>query len=174
VTCLTRPTTARNAATSWRLSSSKLASRTTIPSETSVSRALSSSYHRFTPHFTKNLIHNRLPNVPRPRLSLCILADAADVDRAKQVELEYMTADDLKKCVQLISRQKCYHLFDALRRLNKNKKLVKKLAKKYDAFLSSESLIKQIPRLLGPGLSKGASEQTVLRSVLRVTDIWRL
>merc|ERR1712154_105127 len=34
---------------------------------------------------------------------------------------------------------------------SKNKKLVKKLAKKYDAFLASESLIKQIPRLLGPG-----------------------
>lgn len=43
------------------------------------------------------------------------------------------------------------------RRLNKNKKLVKKLAKKYDAFLASEALIKQIPRLLGPGLSKGTS-----------------
>jgi ribosomal protein L1 len=42
-------------------------------------------------------------------------------------------------------------------RLNKNKKLVKKLAKKYDAFLASETLIKQIPRLLGPGLSKGTS-----------------
>ena len=41
-------------------------------------------------------------------------------------------------------------------RLNKNKKLVKKLAKKYDAFLASEVLIKQIPRILGPGLSKGA------------------
>ena len=39
-------------------------------------------------------------------------------------------------------------------RLNKNKKLVKKLAKKYDAFLSSEALIRQIPRLIGPGLSK--------------------
>ena len=42
-----------------------------------------------------------------------------------------------------------------MRRLNKNKKLVKKLAKSYDAFLASEALIKQIPRLLGPGLSKG-------------------
>jgi len=29
------------------------------------------------------------------------------------------------------------------------------LARKYDAFVSSDSLIKQIPRLLGPGLSKG-------------------
>jgi hypothetical protein len=27
-------------------------------------------------------------------------------------------------------------------------------AKKYDAFLASEALIKQIPRLLGPGLNK--------------------
>lgn len=27
-------------------------------------------------------------------------------------------------------------------------------AKKYDAFLASDALIKQIPRLLGPGLNK--------------------
>lgn len=46
---------------------------------------------------------------------------------------------------------------DDLKKLNKNKKLVKKLAKKYDSFLASEALIKQIPRLLGPGLSKGWS-----------------
>ncbi len=45
---------------------------------------------------------------------------------------------------------------NSTQRLNKNKKLVKKLAKSYDAFLASEALIKQIPRLLGPGLSKGA------------------
>merc|ERR1712242_248085 len=34
------------------------------------------------------------------------------------------------------------------------KKKVKGLAKKYDAFLASDTLIKQIPRLLGPGLNK--------------------
>ena len=34
------------------------------------------------------------------------------------------------------------------------KKKVKSLAKKYDAFLASDTLIKQIPRLLGPGLNK--------------------
>lgn len=44
---------------------------------------------------------------------------------------------------------------DDLKKLNKNKKLIKKLARKYDAFLASDGLIKQIPRLLGPGLSKG-------------------
>ena len=49
--------------------------------------------------------------------------------------MEFMSADDLKK-------------------LNKDKKKVKKLAKKFDAFLASDTLIKQIPRLLGPGLNK--------------------
>merc|ERR1712169_28344 len=83
----------------------------------------------------------KLPNIPRPRMSICILADAADIDRAKLIELEYMSVDDLKK-------------------LNKNKKLVKKLAKKYDASLASEALIKQIPRLLGPGLSKAGKFPT--------------
>ncbi|SCZ92620.1 BZ3500_MvSof-1268-A1-R1_Chr5-2g08038 [Microbotryum saponariae] len=83
----------------------------------------------------------KLPHLPRPRMSICILADAADIDRAKLIELEYMSVDDLKK-------------------LNKNKKLVKKLAKKYDAFLASEALIKQIPRLLGPGLSKAGKFPT--------------
>ena len=85
------------------------------------------------------------PHVPRPSMSICILADAADIDRAKQIDLEYMSVDDLKK-------------------LNKNKKLVKKLAKKYDAFLASEALIKQIPRLLGPGLSKGMQTLFLRRS----------
>lgn len=74
-------------------------------------------------------------------MSICILADALDIDRAKLIELEYMSVDDLKK-------------------LNKNKKLVKKLAKKYDTFLASDALIKQIPRLLGPGLSKAGKFPT--------------
>ena len=71
-------------------------------------------------------------------MSVAILGDAHDCDRAKEIGLEFMSVEDLKK-------------------LNKNKKLIKKLAKKYDAFLASESLIKQIPRLLGPGLHKGMS-----------------
>ena len=33
-------------------------------------------------------------------MSICILADAADIDRAKQIDLEYMSVDDLKKCMQ--------------------------------------------------------------------------
>jgi len=77
----------------------------------------------------------RLATVPRPRMSICVLGDQHDIDRAKHHGVDAMSSDDLKK-------------------LNKNKKLIKKLARKYDAFVASDTLIKQIPRLLGPGLSK--------------------
>jgi large subunit ribosomal protein L10Ae len=74
-------------------------------------------------------------------MKLCILADAHHADQAKYINLDSMSVEDLKK-------------------LNKNKKLIKKLAKKYDQFLASEALIKQIPRLLGPGLSKAGKFPT--------------
>jgi len=83
----------------------------------------------------------RLPAVPRPNMSICILGDQHDLDRAKHGGVDAMSSDDLKK-------------------LNKNKKLIKKLARKYDAFIASEALIKQIPRLLGPGLSKAGKFPT--------------
>lgn len=57
-----------------------------------------------------------------------------------------------------------------LKKLNKNKKLVKKLAKKYDAFLASETLHKQIPRLLGPGLSKAGKFPTPVSHSDSLTD----
>ena len=93
-------------------------------------------------------------------MSICLLGDAADIDRAKQIELEYMRVDDLKKYVLTVLRVPSLSWPNPANRLNKNKKLVKKLAKKYDAFLSSETLLKQIPRLLGPGLSKAGKFPT--------------
>merc|ERR1712241_1131241 len=85
----------------------------------------------------------KLRHVPRPKFSVCVFGDQQHCDEAKEKGLPFMSADDLKK-------------------LNKQKKLVKKLAKKYDAFLASESLIKQIPRLLGPGLNKAGTFPTML------------
>ena len=65
-----------------------------------------------------------------------------------------------------------YQGMDALKKLNKNKKLVKKLAKKYNAFLASESIIKQIPRLLGPGLNKAGKFPTlVTQRLLTAGDV---
>jgi len=51
---------------------------------------------------------------------------------------------------------------NALKKLNKNKKLIKKLAKKYDAFMATDTVIKQIPRILGPGLNKAGKFPTIL------------
>ncbi|KAF0852937.1 60S large subunit ribosomal protein uL1 (rpL10A) [Andalucia godoyi] len=77
----------------------------------------------------------KLPHICRHRMRVCVLGDAFDCDRAQKLGMDTMDAEALKK-------------------LNKQKKLVRKLAKKYDAFLASDSLIKQIPRILGPGLTK--------------------
>src|SRR5204862_1591518 len=74
-------------------------------------------------------------------LCFSVLGDQHDIDRAKHHGIDAMSAEDLKK-------------------LNKNKKLIKKLARKYDAFVASDTLIKQIPRILGPGLSKAGKFPT--------------
>ncbi|KAK6936217.1 Ribosomal protein L1/ribosomal biogenesis protein, partial [Dillenia turbinata] len=81
----------------------------------------------------------KLPHIPRPKMKVCMLGDAQHVEEAEKIGMEYMDVEGLKK-------------------LNKNKKLVKKLAKKYHAFLASEAVIKQIPRLLGPGLNKAGKK----------------
>ncbi|KAF6372412.1 hypothetical protein mRhiFer1_014565 [Rhinolophus ferrumequinum] len=76
----------------------------------------------------------RLKSTPHPKFSVCVLGDQQHCDEAQAVVISHMEIEMLEK-------------------LNKNKKLVKKLAKKYDAFLASASLIKRIPRILGPGLN---------------------
>lgn len=65
-------------------------------------------------------------------------------------------------CRQAVSIGLQWMDVEALKKLNKNKKLVKKLSKQYHAFLASESVIKQIPRLLGPGLNKAGKFPTLV------------
>merc|ERR1711939_429757 len=67
----------------------------------------------------------KLPHVPRPRMKVCVLGDAQHIDEANKLNIDTMDVEALKK-----------------------------LNKKYNAFLASDSIIKQIPRLLGPGLNK--------------------
>lgn len=93
----------------------------------------------------------RLPNIPRPKFSVCIIGDAKHVGEAKDQKIPHMSEDDLKK-------------------LNKNKKLVKKLAQSHGAFLASASLIRKIPRLVGPGLNKAGKFPTVLGANENITD----
>mmetsp|Transcript_13953 Transcript_13953/g.22458 ORF Transcript_13953/g.22458 Transcript_13953/m.22458 type:complete len:230 (+) Transcript_13953:110-799(+) len=87
----------------------------------------------------------KLPTVPRPGLKCCVLGNAAHCEQADRIGVDHMSVEDLKK-------------------LNKNKKLVKKLAKRYDFFIASDNMIKQIPRLLGPGLTKAGKFPTLLAS----------
>ncbi|CCD73507.1 Large ribosomal subunit protein uL1 [Caenorhabditis elegans] len=85
----------------------------------------------------------RLKHIPRPNMKVCVFGDQHHLDEAAAGDIPSMSADDLKK-------------------LNKQKKLIKKLAKSYDAFIASESLIKQIPRILGPGLNKAGKFPSVV------------
>jgi len=85
----------------------------------------------------------RLPKVPKTKFAVCVLGDAKHMEDAEKAKIECMSVEDLKK-------------------MNKNKKLVKKLANKFDAFLASATLIRKIPRLLGPGLNKAGKFPAVL------------
>ena len=85
----------------------------------------------------------KLPNIAKPKFTVCVLGNQAHIDEAIKHGIPHMSVEDLKK-------------------LNKDKKLVKKLAKKYDAFLASDALIRQIPRLLGPGLNKAGKFPSIL------------
>ncbi|MCO5554994.1 hypothetical protein L7F22_008533 [Adiantum nelumboides] len=77
----------------------------------------------------------KLAHIPRPKMKVCMLGDAQHVEETQKIGLDCMDVDVVKK-------------------MNKNKKLVKKMAKKYHVFLVSEAIIKQIPRPLRPGLNK--------------------
>jgi len=77
----------------------------------------------------------KLPTVPRPNLKCCVLGNAIHCEQADRIGVDHMSVEDLKK-----------------------------LAKRYDFFLASDNMIKQIPRLLGPGLTKAGKFPTLLSS----------
>ena len=72
----------------------------------------------------------RLRHVPKPKFTVCILGDERHCDEARANNIPAMTVDELKK-------------------LNKDKKLVRKMSQKYNAFLASDVVIRQLPRILG-------------------------
>lgn len=76
-----------------------------------------------------------LPKEARPKMKVCVIGDQKHMDIAKELKLDAVSADDLKK-------------FD------KKKKPIKKWASSYDALLATDTLIKNISRIVGPQLSK--------------------
>jgi len=85
----------------------------------------------------------KLPYQTKTTFTVCILGDSRHCEQAEKLGIDSMDVNALKK-------------------LNKNKKLIKKLAKKYDAFMATDTVIKQIPRILGPGLNKAGKFPTIL------------
>ena len=84
----------------------------------------------------------KLPNIPRPNMKICIIADQKHQDEAKALgygmegsSIEITTLDNLKK-------------------FNKDKKLIKKWAKKFYLLLATDALVKKIPVVLGPILNR--------------------
>ncbi|KAI5935271.1 60S ribosomal protein L10a [Manis javanica] len=84
-----------------------------------------------------------LKSIPHPKLSVCVFRDQQHGEEIKAVDMPHMDTEALKK-------------------LSKNMKLVKKLARKYDTFLASESLIKEVSRILGPGLNQAGKFPSLL------------
>jgi len=77
----------------------------------------------------------RLPHPCKPRVKVCVLGDQVHCDEAKKHNVDFRD-------------------IEALKALNKNKKLVKKLVDGYDQFLASESVLKQLTRVVGPAFNK--------------------
>jgi len=84
-----------------------------------------------------------LPIAPRDKYKVCVIGNDKHISDAKEAGVDAMSVEDLKK-------------------LKKGKKQVKKLANSYNSFLASSTLIRQIPRLLGPGLNKAGKFPAVL------------
>lgn len=92
-----------------------------------------------------------LPFIPKHKRKVAILGDSSHIAQAVNLGVDSYSSDDLKK-------------------FNKQKKIIKKFAKKYDFFLASESLIKLIPRILGPGLNKAGKFPTLLLTSDNILD----
>merc|ERR1711937_291730 len=79
----------------------------------------------------------RLPNVPRPNLKICVIADQKHADEIAKAEVKVDVTN-----------------LDALKKFNKDKKQIKKWAKKYSLLLATDTLVKKVPVVLGPVLNR--------------------
>jgi len=86
----------------------------------------------------------RLPNPCKKSIKVCILGDQVHLDEAKKLGLPCMGVDGLKT-------------------IGRNKKPLKKLCKKYNCFLASETVLRQIPKLNGPAFNRAGKFPTVIQ-----------
>lgn len=82
----------------------------------------------------------RLKNIPRPKMQVCVLGDQQHCDEAKANNIPYMDAEALKK-------------------LNKNKKLVKKLGMLMMRFCNFKQLCYLLKSTILAYLSNGGRQE---------------
>ena len=79
----------------------------------------------------------RLPNIPRPKLKVCIIADQKHADEVKAAGIE----------VDVTS-------LDQLAKFNKEKKAVTKWAKQYQLLLATNTVVTKITKVCGNHLNR--------------------
>lgn len=77
----------------------------------------------------------RLPYLCKTKIRACVIGDVQHMEEAKELGIP---------CIDL----------DGLKKFNKEKKAIKKWAKKYQVLLATDTLSRKIPRVLGPTLTK--------------------
>eukprot|EP00494_Astrolonche_serrata_P030771 UN31039 len=92
-----------------------------------------------------------LPFKPKMKYRFCLLGNAKQCEEAAAEKVPFKTQEELKAT-------------------KRNKKIVKKMAKQYDAFLASSTLIKKIPRLLGPTLNKIGKFPTPIKPSEKIAE----
>lgn len=93
----------------------------------------------------------RLPNKPYPRKRIALIGTAVHCQQAAAAGIDSIDTEGLKK-------------------FNKDRKAIKKWARPYDQLIASETLIKEIPKLLGPVLTKINKFPIVLSENEKVVD----
>jgi len=88
----------------------------------------------------------RLGNSCKTKVRICVIGDVTHMEEAKELGID---------CIDL----------DGLKKFNKDKKQIKKWAKKYQLLLATDTLSRKIPRVLGPTLTKiGMYPQVITHS----------
>ena len=77
----------------------------------------------------------KLPNYTNDNIKICVIGDVAHCEEAQALDIDNIDMEGLKK-------------------FNKDKKIIKKWAKKYDLLLATDTLSRKIPRTCGPTLNK--------------------
>mmetsp|Transcript_40860 Transcript_40860/g.89404 ORF Transcript_40860/g.89404 Transcript_40860/m.89404 type:complete len:224 (-) Transcript_40860:409-1080(-) len=86
----------------------------------------------------------RLPHVPKPRMTVCVLGDDLHCEQAHRLGVPCRSMAELKA-------------------MSRDKKALQRFRKSFDGMLCSDSLIKYMPRLLAPPLGRAGKFPKMIR-----------